>query len=127
MCGVMFNVPQPTAESIVTTAFPDVTGEEKIDSAVPDVEHLPDVLHIQCPNGHSLETPRDMLNQDVLCPYCNSQFRLREKESVEYKKRREQEIEGKEMRLSKAWMNWAIVLAAVLALALALIIASATG
>src|SRR5437016_1101541 len=33
----------------------------------------PEILHIPCPNGHELETPVDMLDQDVLCPHCNAQ------------------------------------------------------
>jgi hypothetical protein len=71
----------------------------------------PELLHIACPNGHELETPRDMLNQDVLCPHCNVQFRLREKDSVEYKRRREQELERRERKAGKMWLNYAIVAA----------------
>ena len=124
-CGTSFVVPQPTPESIITNEFPDVTGGPKVQEAVPELDKMPDLLHIPCPNGHELETPREMLNQDVLCPFCNSQFRLRENNSVEYVRRKEQEIEGQELKLGNKWMNWAIVLAALLTLALTLIIVSA--
>ena len=38
------------------------------------------MMHIDCPNGHEMEVPREMLNQDALCPKCDVQFRLREKD-----------------------------------------------
>jgi hypothetical protein len=71
----------------------------------------PEILHIACPNGHELETPRDMLNQDVLCPHCNVQFRLREKDSVEYKRRQQQEVERRDRKAGRMWLNYAIVAA----------------
>ncbi len=83
----------------------------------------PEILHIPCPNGHELETPRDMLGQDVLCPHCQVQFRLREKDSVEYKRRREQELERRERKAGKMWLNYAIIAAVLVVLGLIVLIA----
>jgi uncharacterized Zn-finger protein len=92
----------------------------------PDTDK-PDLLHIACPNGHELETPRDMLGQDVLCPHCNVQFRLREKDSVEYKRRRALELERKERKAGKMWLNYAIVAAVLVVIGIiGLIVASAS-
>lgn len=87
----------------------------------------PELLHIACPNGHELETPRDMLGQDVLCPHCNVQFRLREKDSVEYRRRRAQELERKERNAGKMWLNYAIVAAVLVVIGIiGLIVVSAS-
>jgi hypothetical protein len=87
----------------------------------------PELLHIACPNGHELETPREMLNQDVLCPHCNVQFRLREKDSVEYKRRREQELERRDRKAGKMWLNYAIVAAVLVVIGIiGLIVISAS-
>lgn len=69
----------------------------------------PELLHIPCPNGHELETPVEMLDQDVLCPQCNAQFRLRRKDSVEFKKKKEQEEAIRLEKVGRLWLNWAIV------------------
>lgn len=68
----------------------------------------PELLHIPCPNGHELETPVEMLEQEVLCPQCNAQFRLRRKDSVEFKKRKEQEESIRLQKASNLWLNLAI-------------------
>jgi hypothetical protein len=69
----------------------------------------PELLHIPCPNGHELETPVEMLDQEVLCPQCNAQFRLRRKDSVEFKKKKEQEEKIRLEKVGNLWLNWAIV------------------
>ena len=53
-----------------------------------DVTEEEELFHILCPNGHELEVPQEMLDQTALCPHCNSRFRLRERDSVEYKKKK---------------------------------------
>lgn len=84
-------------------------------------------MHIACPNGHELETPREMLGQDVLCPHCNVQFRLREKDSVEYKRRKAQEIERRDRKAGQMWLNWAIVAAVLVVIGIVgLIVLSST-
>lgn len=78
----------------------------------------PELLHIPCPNGHELETPVEMLDQEVLCPQCNAQFRLRRKDSVEYKKKKEQDEKIKLEKVGNLWLNWAIVAVVVVVLIL---------
>ena len=79
----------------------------------------PELLHIPCPNGHELETPVDMLDQDVLCPQCNKQFRLRRKDSIEYKAKKERDERLRLEKVGNLWLNWAI--AAVVLVVLGLI------
>jgi rubredoxin len=83
-------------------------------------------LHIPCPNGHQLDAPFEMLGQDVLCPHCEVQFRLREVDSLEYKVRlaqaRERAEAIEEHAVGEAWLKWAIVVSVLVALALVLLI-----
>lgn len=74
----------------------------------------PNILHIPCPNGHILETPPDMIGQEVLCPHCAAQFMLKNEESVEYKQRQEQIL----ARRSEFWFKWSIAAAVVVVLGL---------
>lgn len=83
----------------------------------------PEILHIPCPNGHPLETPVEMLDQDVLCPQCNAQFKLRRKDSLEHKKKKEEEARIREAKLGNAWLNWAIVAVVIVILGLGIMIA----
>jgi len=87
----------------------------------------PELLHIPCPNGHELDTPREMLNQEVLCPHCGEQFLLREKDSVEYKLKKQQAAEIKDYKRGKAWLNWAIVFAVVVLIGLAVLMFATSG
>lgn len=84
----------------------------------------PDLLHIPCPNGHELETPKDMIGQDVLCPHCEVQFRLREKDSVEFKRKKQRDEEIRDRKTGNAWFNWAVVVAVIVLLGLIIMIAS---
>ncbi len=90
------------------------------------LEVPPDIVHIPCPNGHELETPLEMIGQQVLCPHCGVQFKLKHENSVEY--RREREII--EQRAARLWFNWAIaaaVLVGILLLAMIIYVASQSG
>jgi hypothetical protein len=69
----------------------------------------PEVLHIPCPNGHELETPVDMLDQEVLCPHCNAQFKLKRTNSVEFKTKKEREEKLRLEKTGNLWLTWAIV------------------
>ena len=69
-----------------------------------------DFLHIPCPNGHELETPYDMLGQEVLCPHCEAQFRLRLEDSREHHEKMEKHFEER----GKFWFNWAIAAAVLI-------------
>lgn len=78
----------------------------------------PELLHIPCPNGHELETPEEMLDQEVLCPQCNAQFRLRRKDSVEFKRKKEQEDRIRLEKTGNLWLTWAIVAVVLVGLTL---------
>ena len=64
-------------------------------------------LHIPCPNGHELETPLDMIGEQVLCPHCNAKFKLKREKSIEYL--REQEIIDR--KRARFWFQLAILAA----------------
>ena len=90
-------------------------------------EKEPEFVHIPCPNGHELETPLDMIGQEVLCPECNAQFKLRRKDSVEYKRQKEFEQEQRDRRIGNLWFNWAIVFAVAVVLGLILMMIASSG
>lgn len=70
----------------------------------------PELLHIPCPQcKEMLETPVEMLDQEVLCPHCQAQFQLRRRDSVEFRRKKEQEAQIKEMKTGNLWLNLAIV------------------
>ena len=138
-CGILFIIPAPIAPTAAPAATPTPhpapspaaqpeaqpagpTISVNADQAAapqtaPEPEEEP-LLHIPCPNGHELETPYDMLGQDVMCPHCDVQFHLREKDSVEYKRKRERKAQIREEKLGKAWLNWAIAIAVIVAIGL---------
>jgi rubredoxin len=84
-----------------------------------EAEAAPRVLHIPCPNGHELETPWDMIGQEVLCPHCGAQFRLRAQdslESLEAQRRRD-------AQRGKAWFQWAVAAAVAVGIGVLVLIA----
>ena len=89
------------------------------EEATPAPPAEPVLLHIPCPNGHELETPEEMLDQEVLCPHCQAQFVLRRTSSVEYKRQREEEARLREYKAGKFWLNLAIVVVILVVLGLA--------
>ncbi len=124
----------PTEPSGTQTPFPDVTGAGTSADAGSPQTGAPstfemtesDVLHIPCPECKELlETPEEMLDQDVMCPHCEAQFQLRRRDSLEFKRKKEQQQQLKEHKAGKAWFNWAIVVVVlVLAFLVFLFIAS---
>jgi hypothetical protein len=70
----------------------------------------PAFLHIPCPNGHELESPRDMLGQRVLCPHCNAKFRLRSANSREHREEEEQLDRAQ----GRFWIKWSVAAAVVI-------------
>ena len=58
----------------------------------------------------------DMLDQDVLCPQCNAQFRLRKVDSVEYKRKQAEAERIREIKAGNFWLNTAIVAAVLVGL-----------
>ena len=91
-------------------------------AAVASHEAAPRDLHIPCPNGHILDTPLDMLGQEVLCPHCQAQFRLRREDSLED----QVEQERRDHKRGEKWLIWSIVAAVAVLLLLGIMIA-ATG
>jgi hypothetical protein len=81
------------------------------------------IYHIPCPNGHVLETPEEMLNQEVLCPFCQTQFLLDYSHSVEAKEEAERERALREEKAGQLWLRWAIGIAVVVLLGLGVLIA----
>lgn len=70
----------------------------------------PELFHIPCPKCKQvLETPPELLDQDVLCPQCETQFRLLQRNSQEARRKREREQKLREQRASKLWFNWAVI------------------
>lgn len=106
VCGLLFIIPEPVA---VPTAEP---------APVPETPPEPELLHIPCPNGHELEVPPEMLDTEVLCPRCNAQFLLRARDSIEHRRRREQEQALRDAKTNKFYYQFAIVVASVVALLL---------
>ena len=86
------------------------------ETATVDVTSKEELFHIPCPNGHELEVPREMLDQAALCPQCNSQFKLRERDSLEYKRKKVIREEQQERRTSNAWLHWIVGISVVVLL-----------
>ena len=86
-----------------------------------------DLLHIPCPNGHVLETPAEMLDQDVACPRCQAQFRLRRQDSVEYKKKKRDDRDRRERRKVAAWITAGVVVVLLVLGALFYMITQSSG
>ena len=115
-CGMLFIIPEPIVEPA-----PAVTEEPAPAQPQPEPEEEK-LLHIACPNGHVLEVPPEMLEQDCLCPHCQTQFTLRAKDSVEHRRKREVEAEFKAQKSGQLWLNWAIGIAVVVVLSLLIMI-----
>lgn len=122
ICQMLFLIPQPLAAEATESAPPASAAESpNLPNIAPpsppatkskaSVElKEPEILHIPCPECKTLlETPVEMLDQDVMCPHCQAQFQLRRRDSVEYKRKKKQEAEMRERKASKAWFNFAIV------------------
>jgi hypothetical protein len=112
--GPSFGPPGEQASSRFAHLHSEPEAAATTEEAAPVVEAPapppePELLHIPCPNGHELETPLDMLEQEVLCPTCNAQFRLRKKDSREYKRKKEEAEQLKEIKTGNLWLNIAIV------------------
>ena len=76
-------------------------------------------LHIPCPKGHVLEVPREILGEEVECPYCGEQFLLKRERSFEYINDRYKQETSSEAKVSKEWFTRAMI-GVILAIALIL-------
>lgn len=79
---------------------------------------MPGVVHLACPNGHELETPRDLLGTDIACPVCGVEFRLRREDTDEYRAQKRADRERKEQQFGRKMMNFSIVTAVLVVLAI---------
>lgn len=86
--------PAPAGEA----AAPPQTGDAQPSTSA---SRQPRILHIPCPRGHELQTPEEMLDQEALCPYCRTQFRLQYKNSVEYRREKERAEEERQARVNR--------------------------
>jgi len=142
ICQTLFIIPQPIVEeqphaassqsAATPPAFPAIGPAASRSSAKPaaPVEiKEPEFLHIPCPEcKQELETPVEMLDQEVMCPHCQAQFQLRRRDSVEFKRKRKQEAEIRERKTDNWWFNFAIVaVVAVLIFLCVLIFMSVAG
>ncbi len=120
LCGILFIIPAPIAvpEPEPEYAAPQIHVGAGAAPALPDEPAAPVILHIPCPNGHILDTPEEMLDQEVLCPQCGVQFRLRNKDSVEYKQKKKEADELRQLKMGNAWLNYAIIAAVLVVLLL---------
>lgn len=111
--GLDFSQPSAPFDPFAAAAEAEANYDPMAAVADDAVDAEPKILHIPCPAGHELETPPEMIGQDVLCPYCGVQFNLRYKDSLEYKAELAAERERKEHKAGKMWFQWAIIAAVV--------------
>ncbi len=71
------------------------------------------VVHIPCPAGHVLETPRNMLGSDAMCPFCRQVFRLELQNSLEYLQEIEERAAREAERVARFWLRLAIAAAVI--------------
>lgn len=93
----------PTAGAAATA--PPV--EEPKPEPTPEKQE-PRFVRIPCPQGHELQTPMDMVGQDVLCPICNVQFHLRYEDSIECKEEQAELRRRKAERMNQVALKWSI-------------------
>lgn len=78
----------------------------------------PQNVRIPCPQGHELQTPMDMVGQEVLCPICGTQFHLRYEDSIEYKEEQAELRRRRAENLNQAALKWSIGSAVAIVLAI---------
>lgn len=129
-CGMLFIVPEPIAPAAAPPP-PEPAEPPAVEFPAPRVGAFAPaaagevkLLHIPCPQGHVLETPRDMLGLDVMCPHCGVPFRLVETESEEYKRRRTREQESQDRTVGNFWFTWAVAIAVIVVIGLVVLIAT---
>jgi hypothetical protein len=89
---------------------------EKGEPAEPSKPEPPRIVTIPCPQGHELQTPMDMVNQDVLCPICGVQFHLRYEDSLEFQAEQAERRQRNAERMNALALRWAIGVAVVVVL-----------
>jgi ribosomal protein S27E len=109
---------EPPPEPTASTTAPEQPAAAPAEAAAPQPEEKkePRIVRIPCPQGHELQTPMDMVNQEVLCPICGAQFHLRYEDSIEFKEEQAELRRRKAESLNYAAMKWSIVAAVVIVL-----------
>ena len=85
--------------------------EEQAANDTPDFENgnaNQDELRIPCPNGHILHATRDMLDEEAICPFCEEQFELKERNSLEAVEKREMLSEKRQEKQERVFLYWGI-------------------
>jgi len=67
-----------------------------------------DEMRIPCPNGHILNVTSDMLDEEAICPFCEEQFELKERNSLEAIEKREMLSEKREKKQEQMFLYWGI-------------------
>jgi ribosomal protein S27E len=109
-----------TEEDTAGNAAPSAPSEPSAPPAAKPEEEKkePRIVRIPCPQGHELQTPTDMLNQEVLCPICSTQFHLRYEDSIEFKQEQAELRRQKAEQLNQAALKWSIIAAIVIVLSI---------
>ncbi|MBX9788805.1 MAG: hypothetical protein K2Y37_07800 [Pirellulales bacterium] len=100
-------LPEAPSAPAITTGTPQLLPGE-----------MPGVVHLACPSGHELEVPRELLGTDIACPVCGVEFRLRREDTDEYRAEKHAERERKEQQFGRKMMNFSIVVAVLVVLAI---------
>ena len=100
-CGESLLVPGPDG-SIVSE---EQTLAEEAAEAAGEPETT---LTIPCPKGHVLHAPRWQLGKPVVCPVCETLFELREKDSLEARRKAAIDREERQKRLERQWLQLGI-------------------
>jgi hypothetical protein len=101
--------------------FAPVTADSHATTAEPAPEPAPEkqeprIVRIPCPQGHELQTPMDMIGQEVLCPFCSTQFHLKYENSVEFMEERAESERRREEQLNRTALKSAIIAAVIVVL-----------
>ncbi len=100
-----------TDGSQTDSANQDDNQAEQGGNDTPDFENKntnQDELQIPCPSGHILHATRDMLDEEVICPFCEEQFELKERNSLEAIEKREILAEKREEKQERVLLYWGI-------------------
>jgi len=120
--------PPPPVDEVESEEPPDALPQIVTDGThsdggghdTPEIEEEqpPELLRIPCPNGHELETPREMLGEDVLCPTCGRQFTPYYEDSVECRELLEAQRRRRYERFERTLLRAAIAAAVIVGIAL---------
>jgi hypothetical protein len=99
---------EPAAEEPPLIRVEPRQGASAAAAPAPEVEKPAPVVHIPCPRGHELETPREMIGQDAQCPVCQAEFRLRLEDSVEHRAQEAEKLRQRDERFNRFCIKFAI-------------------